>query len=275
MNWRMTARGAADIKLVLAALFAVGGLSWGVVSVLSSGNSAENDSLRVLDTVVDASGNAVEPVYSKSNTDTQVSFIEQELRGVVLRQATSAVSGIDSAKGLPDGVGDAVINAFLPVLTGDHASFIDAIKAMGGVLAGDLDQDHPLFTELTKTFRGAKVDLSRITVEKYVAGETRRKDSRERSSGGVNMGGDDANAEGSQTGVQTNVIEMHPASIFPDAPKKQDPTSLHVKIPVQPKGEKQETIFGLILTWNTKAKQWQPAAYQLIRNRKVQDKNDD
>ena len=76
---------------------------------------------------------------------------------------------------------------------------------------------------------------------------------------------------GGGSGIRTQVMEMQPASIFPDAPPKQDPTAVQIKIPVQPKGEKGESIFAIILTWNKVAKQWQPATYQVIKNRLVEE----
>jgi hypothetical protein len=77
--------------------------------------------------------------------------------------------------------------------------------------------------------------------------------------------------DGGRGGVSTQVMEMQPASLFPDAPPKQDPTAVQIKIPVQPKGDKNESIFALILTWNKDAKLWQPAAYQVIKNRLMED----
>ena len=66
-------------------------------------------------------------------------------------------------------------------------------------------------------------------------------------------------------------MEMQPASLFPDAPSKEDPTAIEVKIPVQPAGEKDESVFSLILTWNTQSKLWQPAAYRVIKNRLMEE----
>ena len=125
-----------------------------------------------------------------------------------------------------------------------------------------------MFSHLSKVFKDAKVDLTRLTVERFVAPEGGPMRMRREV---MTEDEDIEPGQGGRSGIQTQVMEMQPASLFPDAPPKQDPTAIEIKIPVQPKGEKNESVFGLILTWNKDAKHWQPAAYQVIRNRLVED----
>lgn len=270
MDWKRTARGSADVKMILAVLFAVGGLSWAVVSFMSSGKSEKDTKPRVIASALDDEGNEVDTTYSKASTQKQIDLVQAEIESVIKSQSANELSKIDAPKGLPDGISQATINAFIPILSGDHDSFLDAITAMGGELPGDLESEHPMFKHLAGVFKHAKVDLNRITVERFVA---------EPREGGMRMRrevteDDDIDAIGEpeqRTRIQSQVMEMQPASLFPNAPPKQDPTAVQIKIPVQPKGEKEESVFALILTWNKESKQWQPAAYQMIKNMRMED----
>jgi hypothetical protein len=269
MDWTKNARGGADVKLIIALLFAVGGVSWAAVSFMSSGKSkTEPTGPRIVDAVIDDEGNQIDANYTKASSEKQIDQVKGDIEQAIQQQAQAALAQINAPKGLPDGLSDATLNAFIPVLSGDHDSFIDAIIAMGGKVPGELEDDHPMFTHLTKVFKDAKVDLSRITVERFVAPEGGRMGMRRE------VETDDVDVEpgeGGRGGVSTQVMEMQPASLFPDAPPKQDPTAVQIKIPVQPKGDKNESIFALILTWNKDSKHWQPAAYQVIKNRLMED----
>lgn len=267
MDWQKNARGGADMKLIIAVLFAVGGLSWAVISFMASGKKTpDTQGPRVVDAVIDDEGNEIDASYTKASSSKQVHAVRDEIEAAIQEQAQAALSAIDVPKGLPEGLSEATLNAFIPILSGDHDSFADAILAMGGKLPGEMEEDHPLFTHLTKVFEGAKVDLERITVERFVAPEGGRMQMRRQVTEDEESG-----PGGPSGGVQTQVMEMRPASLFPDAPPKQDPTAVQIKIPVQPKGDKNESVFALILTWNKDAKQWQPTAYQVIKNRLMED----
>jgi len=263
------ARGGADVKMIIAVIFCVGGLSWAAVSLMSSGKKdAKESGPRVVDAVIDGEGNLLDASYSKAGNAKQIDTVRSEIEDSIARQAQAMLGSIDVPKGLPEGVSDAVVNSFIPILSGDHDSFIDAIIAMGGKVPGELEEDHPMFTHLAKVFKDAKVDLSRITMERFVAPEGGRRMLRRE------VLTDDEDITPGDRGkgkVSTQVMEMQPASLFPDAPPKEDPTAVQIKIPVQPKGDKNESIFGMILTWNKDEKKWQPAAYQVIKNRKLED----
>lgn len=274
MDWKQTARGGADVKMILAVLFAVGGLSWAAVSFMSSGKREKDSKPRVIASAIDHEGNEVESSYTKASTQRQIDFVQAEIEAAIESQAANAVSQIDAPKGLPDGIRDATINAFIPILSGDQGSFFDAITAMGGELPGDLESEHPLFKHLAGTFKNAKVDLNRITVERFVSPQrgvqmgTRRELTQEEAD---EMFGDGSDGGEQRTRVQSQTMELRPASVFPDAPPKEDSTAVQIRIPVLPKGEQNESTFGLILTWNTESKQWQPTAYQMIKNLRVED----
>lgn len=263
-----SAVGSVDAKTMVAVAFAVAGLSWGAYSMLSSGDSPNDEGPRVIASALDQEGNAVEPEYTKASSAKQVDQVEDEIIQAIQDDAQSVLAQINVPKGLPAGVSDAAVNAFIPVLSGDYDSFVDAIAAMGGKLSDNLDDDHPLFTHLAKVFEGAKVDLTRIKVSKYEAPAGGRMQMRR------NAQTDDVEVEPGEDGMpamQTSVMEMQPASLFPDAPGKADASAIEVSIPVQPKGEENESVFSLILTWNPQARLWQPAAYRTIRNRLMED----
>jgi hypothetical protein len=266
-----SARGAADLKLVIALFFAVGGLSWAAYSLLSGREGPLSDEPRILASALDSEGNAVETSYSKASSDRQIDAVESQLSDLVFTQTQSALGEISVPKGTPQGVSDSVVNAFIPILQGDYDGFLEAIAALGGKLAEDLDEEHPIFTQLAKVFKNAKVDLSRITVAKYEAPVGGAMGMRRRAVEETDDI-DEADLEGApQTRMQRSVMEMRPASLFPDAPSKADPTALEVQIPVQPKGEEHESVFSLILTWNPQAKLWQPSAYRTIQSRLMEE----
>jgi len=259
--------GTIDVKLIVALVFAFAGLSWAAISFMPRSAEA-TDGPRVIASAIDNDGNEVEPEYTKASNDRQRNQVQDEIEGVVNQGATSVLAKIDVPSNAQAGVSEAVVNAFLPILSGDHDSFMDAIDAMGGKVPGDLEGDHPMFKQLAKVFAGAKVDLSRITVSKYEQQQGRRMGMRR------NVATDDVDiepGEPNEPAVRTQVMEMQPASLFPDAPNKSDPSAIEVKIPVQPKGEKHESIFSLVLTWNPDVKLWQPAAYRTIQNRLMED----
>jgi|GEM_PF-1922569 len=263
-----SAVGATDLKTILAVVFAIGGLTWGATMLLGSREKSKPAGPKIVASALDDDGNAVEPEYTKAGSDKQVTQVQDEIQSIVQQRAATSLKQLTVPVGLPDAVSDAVLNAFIPILSGDYDSFVDAIAAMGGAIAGDLDEDHPMFTRLASVFEDARVDLNRISVTKYEAPSGQR-----RQMGRTQMT-DDVDVEPGEEGqpaMQTSVMEMQPASMFPDAPGKNDPSALEVKIPVQPKGEEHESIFSIILTWNTDAKLWQPAAYRTIRNRLMEE----
>lgn len=274
MDWKQTARGGADVKMILAVLFAVGGLSWAAVSFMSSGKKDKDTKPRVIASALDNEGNEVESTYTKASNQKQIDYVQAEIEAAIESQAANAVSQIDAPKGLPDGIRDATINAFIPILSGDQDSFFDSIAAMGGKLPGDLESEHPMFKHLAGTFKNAKVDLNRVTVERFVAPQygaqvgTRQEVTQEEAD--ELFGGSGGSGE-QRTRVQSQTMELRPASMFPDAPSKEDSTAVQIKIPVLPKGEQNESTFGLILTWNTESKQWQPTAYQMIKTVRMEE----
>lgn len=260
---RCVRRGSVEIKTMLAAAFAVGGLTWAAVSMLSGRESAaEPKGPRVIASALDEQGNAVEPEYTRAKSGKQLDLVREHIGGTVRDQSQVALGEIRAPKGSAQGVSEAVANAFMPVLTGDHDAFLAAIGAMGGKLPGEIDGEHPVFSFLAKAIKGAKIDLSRISVGKYEDGDTRTGPTMTRRSA--------EDEEAGKPGINTNVMEIQPQTVFADAPDKSDDTALDVRIPVQPKGEEHETIFSVILTWNRDAELWQPAAYRVIKQRLVE-----
>lgn len=258
--------GAVDLKTIVALVFALAGLTWAVISLIPTGTS-DDQAPRIIASALDNDGNAVDTDYTKANSSKRIESVSAEVEEAVASQAASALASITAPKGIPDGVSEAVVNAFIPILAGDHDSFVDAIIAMGGKIAGDLDEDHMIFKQLVKVFEHARVDLSRITVSKYESGQGRMGMRRREVTEDVEI----EPGQQSMPQVRSSVMEMQPASLFPDAPSKEDPTAIEVKIPVQPAGEKDESVFSLILTWNTQSKLWQPAAYRVIKNRLMEE----
>ena len=66
MDWTKNARGGADVKLIIAMLFAVGGLSWAVVAAMGIGKERnDNQGPRIVeDAVIDDEGNQVDASYT-------------------------------------------------------------------------------------------------------------------------------------------------------------------------------------------------------------------
>lgn len=261
--------GSADLKTIVAVVFALGGLSWAVIAMMSGrGDSSAGDGPRVIASAIDEQGNAVEPDYTSTSGTKRLGAATDEIERVVSAESSGVISALSGPKGAPEGVSEAVVNAFVPLLTGDHDAFLAAIEAMGGVVPGDLDGEHPIFKHLSKEFAGAKIDLDRITVRKYVPQD--RQGMGMRQTREVN---EEANeeADGERIQTQTQRMEMRPQSMFPDTPESSDPSAIEVQIPVQPKGEELETIFALILTWNADARMWQPATYGIVKHRLIEE----
>jgi hypothetical protein len=258
--WR---RGSIDLKTILALVFALAGLSWAAVALLGGRGESAPDGPRVIASAVDEEGNAVDTDYTSTKGSKRLDAARDQIENIISAESMAALADIEEPKGAPEGVSDAVVNAFMPLVSGNYDAFLAAIEAMGGKLSGDLDDEHPMFTHLKKEFEGAKIDLSRITVRKYVApepGEGRMRMTRDVEDDG----------EGGPA-MRTQRMEMRPESVFPDAPEATDPSAIEVQIPVQPRGEELESIFGLVLTWNNDAKLWQPATYGVIKNRLVEE----
>ena len=255
--------GAADMKTIIALVFALAGLSWAAISFFGGREDPEPTGPRVIASAVDDDGNAVEADYRSTNSASKLEAASQQIENIVSAESMAVLSSLQGPKGAPEGVSESVVKSFIPLVQGDHDAFLEAIIALGGVVPGDLDGEHRLFTHLKKQFAGAKIDLSRISVRKY-----------EPMQGGAQMTRqEDEEDGGGGPGLQTNRMEIRPQSIFPDAPDYNDPSAIEVRIPVMPKGEDLESVFSLVLTWNRDAKLWQPATYGIIKNRLVEQED--
>ena len=258
--------GAVDLKTIIALVFALAGLSWAVVAMMGArGEGGEADGPRVIASALDEDGNAVEADYTSTSGNKRLEAARTQIESIVSDESLAVLSAIQGAKGAPEDVSDAVTKSFLPLVSGDQDAFWDAIAAMGGKVPGEIDGEHPMFSRLKNEFEGAKIDLSRITVRRHESSEP------DRGGGRMTREVDEQDGEEGGPGLQTQSMEMRPESIFPDAPGVDDPSAIEVRIPVQPKGEDLESIFMLILTWNTDAGLWQPATYGVIKNRLVEE----
>jgi len=251
--------------MILALVFAIGGLSWGVFAMMSGREESVSSGTRVIASALDDEGNAVEAVYTSTKGSKRLDAARDQIEDIVRTESMRVLSSIQGPKGAPEGVSEAVVNSIVPLVAGDYDAFWEAIAAMGGEVPGEIDGEHRMFTHLKKEFEGAKIDLSRISVRRYEAFEPDR--------GGMRMTREvnEQDAEESGPGLQTQRMDMRPESIFPNAPGIQDPSAIEVRIPVQPKGEDLESVFALILTWNSDAGLWQPATYGVIKNRLVEE----
>lgn len=256
--------GSVDVKTILALVFAIGGLSLAVVAMMGGrGDDGGPDGPRVIASALDEEGNAVEAEYTSTSGSRRLSAAREQIQNIVSAESMGVLSSIEGPKGSPEGVSEAVTNSFLPLISGDHDAFWDAIAAMGGKVPGEIDGEHPMFTHLKKEFVGAKIDLSRISVRKHIA--------QERGPGRAQIIEDEDTGGSGGPAVRTSQMELRPESIFPDAPGADDASAIAVTIPVQPKGEELESVFSLILTWNSDARLWQPATYGVIKNRLVEE----
>jgi len=246
------------MKVILAVVFAAAGIGIAGYTVLGpkgSGGGEKAAASKVF-TAIDEDGNAVEPDYARARSGKQIEQVAGEISSRV-RGLVPAIGAIRAASGQEGGaVAQATIDALVPILAGDYDGFVAAIAAMGGKI-GDLDGEHPLFTHLTKIFKHASVDVDRITVMKYTQPQGGRV-SVEREEESTDRGGPRMN-------LSERVMQMKPASLFPDAPGVEDDSAIEVRIPMKPAGEDAESIFSLILTWNKSARLWQPTSYGVIK----------
>jgi hypothetical protein len=257
------ARGFAlpTLKVILAVLFAAAGVGIAGYTVLGAGNSEDAPDRGSVITAMDDDGNAVDTNYIRARSAKQVDAVSDQIANKI-QQLAPAVNAIASASGIGDNaVARTTVDTIAPILAGDHSGFLEAIRAMGGKIT-DLDGEHPLFTHLTKVFKHASVDVDRITLAKYTPPER-----------GARMVEREVVDEDEESGPSTNmrerVMQMRPASLFPDAPDVDDESAIEVRIPMKPRGEDAEAIFSLILTWNKDARLWQPATYGVIKRELV------
>jgi hypothetical protein len=266
---KLAARGFAlpTLKVLLAVVFAAGGVGWAGYSIVGGKNTQKKPTQRVVTTPMDEDGNEIDTNYTKAKSDKQVSAVSDQIASRI-RDIGPAIQAIQAASGLAGGddIADATINTLIPVISGDYDGFVDAIIAMGGKIA-NLDTESPVFTQLAKVFKHASVDVDRITVAKY-----------EPPQGGMMMrrravedNADAAPGDGPGFNMNESIMMMRTASLFPDAPSHSDSSAIEVRIPMKPKGEGEST-FALILTWNAGARKWQPASYNVItRTMTVED----
>jgi hypothetical protein len=265
---KIAARGFAlpTLKVVLAVVFAAGGVGWAGYTIVGGKNTQKKPTQRVVTTPVDDEGNEIDTNYTKAKSDKQVSAVSDQIASKI-RDLGPAVNAIQAASGSAGGgeIADATINALIPVISGDYDGFVDAIIAMGGKIA-NLDTENPLFTQLAKVFKHASVDVDRITVAKYEppqGGMMRRRVVEDQA--------DATPGDGPGFNMNESIMMMRPATLFPDAPTHSDSSAIEVRIPMKPKGEGEST-FALILTWNAEARKWQPASYNVItRTMTVED----
>ncbi|MCA9303735.1 MAG: hypothetical protein KC996_06405 [Phycisphaerales bacterium] len=244
------------LKVILAVLFAAAGVGIAGYSMMGSKGRSEKAPASKVFTAIDDDGNAVEPDYAKARSTKQIDAVSDEIAEKV-RLLAPAVGAIRAASGQEGAeVAQATIDAIVPILSGDHDGFVAAIRAMGGKIE-NLDGEHPLFTHLTKLFKHASVDVDRITVKKYTAPQGGRVT--------IQREEENADAGGPRRNLNERVMQMKPASLFPDAPGVEDDSAIEVRIPMRPAGDDAESVFSLILTWNKDLRLWQPSTYGVIK----------
>lgn len=256
--------GSADPKLIVAVVFAAVGVALGAYTIVGSAKPERTSGPveRVIGSSVDEDGNVVEPDYAKTGSASRLRAATQTIEDEVGSQAQRALGSMDLGSLGIDGasaaqIASGVASTIGTIVGGDQNAFYDAIRAMGGKLPGDIDAENPVFKHLAGMFKDAAIDLTRITVRKYVP-ETR----------GARMemtNDEDVRADGSGRRTNQSVMEMQPRSLFPDAPEPVGAPAVDVRIPMKPKGEEHESVFSLILTWNSEQRLWQPASYRVIR----------
>ena len=264
LSFHRVRSGSVDPKLVVAVVFAVAGLGFGAYTIMGTSKTEQKGAVehRVVGSSVDDDGNLVEPDYTKTGSASKLEAAGDVLSEEVGAQAqrvlgsmnlgSIGIEGVNSAQ-----IASAVTSTIVPIVGGDRSAFLEAIEAMGGKLPGELDTDDPVFSNLVRMFKDAAIDLTRISVRKYVA--------QQRGARMEVTQDEDERAEGNGRSVNQNVMEMQPKSLFPDAPDSSDPTAVEVRVPLKPKGEEHESVFSIVLTWNRDVRKWQPASYRMIR----------
>jgi len=254
------AAGRVDIRLTAAIVFAAVGAGAALVVIIGSlGGGSAASTPRPIGSAVDDRGNLVDATYEPSDSDARIERLADTVTARIREQTGTAAGALGLPAHASDAVSGTVRGAFIPIIRGDHASFAEGIRAMGGSIGQDVEGDHPLFDHLVRLFEGAKVDTDRISVTPY--DRSARPGPRRRADTDTSAGGDDADDGGPE--IAQRIMELSPESLFPDAPSGEDPSALLVTIPVRPKGKEHEHSFGLVLTWNSALGLWQPAKYRI------------
>lgn len=238
-----------DAKTLLAGGFAVFGVGLAVYVGLGTGGGERAappaERVRVVDTV-DSAGNVVEPVYERTRGERAAEVVGTiATTGAAMAKAAGLLGGGDEA-----GFAESVALSIGGLVRGDHDAFVAAMRALGGVLPGEVDGEHPLFAQLSEKLEGAEVDLSRLEVSAHeVPGRGARAMRGERDGPPVNR----------------QVSELRPGRLFPEATAAVDEKAVDVRFPFRARGSKQEEWFGVVLVWNGDVKRWQPGGFQVIR----------
>lgn len=253
---------ASQVKMGVAGLFAAAGLAWAAWVVFAGGGGERRpEPVRVerAGVPLDNEGNPIDTAYQSTKGDSAA--VVGQL-GTLAEQGAVSVPGFAQLGGSAAGLAESLKLAVGPLVSGDHAAFLAAMRALGAAL-GDVDGEHPLFTRLAEKLKGAQVDLSRLEITRHV----------ERAQPTIaqrvveTAGGDTGSATPSNINVNERVMEMRPANLFHDASQGVDDKAVDVKFPFKPK-DADEQWFGITLVWMPDLKKWQPGAFRII-NREV------
>lgn len=251
---------ATQLRVVAAGVFAVAGLGWAGWTVFGTHGGearAKPASKEHVEksTVVDKDGRPTDAVYEKTRGGA-AKEVTSRLASMASEAAASVPSFGTQGNGAAAELGPSIELAVGGLLSGDHEAFLAAMRALGGVVPGTLDGEHPLFAALKDKLAGAQVDLTRLEVRRH---EQRRPGPRVQQR--ERQEGDPAG----NVNVNEQTREMRPGGLFEDATGRVDDKAIDVRFPFRAKGAADEEWFGLVLVWNDSVKKWQPGAFQLTK----------
>lgn len=254
---RVRAGFASDWKTVAAIGFAAAGIALAGWTVFGRPGGERKPAARPAGhttTTVDGEGAPTEAEYTKTRGSAAAQVVEQ-----LTDSAASAAMALPGFGTQGTGSGDAFASSLRyavgPLISGDYDGFLEAMRALGATLPGEMDQEHPLFTMLKDKLAGADVDLTRLEVAAHrVERGPVRVERREEGEG-----------DGPKRNYNERIAEARPASLFGKATESVDEKAVDVRFPFRPKGERDEQWLGIVLVWNAEARVWQPGAFQMIK----------
>lgn len=255
MRYARRGFAASQVKMGVAGLFAAAGLAWAAWVVFAGGGGErkpETPRAERATVPLDNEGNPIDTAYQSTKRDSGA--VVGQL-GTLAEQGAVSVPGFAQLGGSAADLAESLKLAVGPLVSGDHAAFLAAMKALGAAL-GEVDGEHPLFTRLAEKLKGAQVDLSRLEVTRHEERTGPVIERRERAEGEGEDGPSNIN-------VNERVMEMRPANLFPAATGRVDDKAVDIKFPFKPK-DADEQWFGMTLVWMPDLKKWQPGAFRII-----------
>ena len=90
------------------------------ISLMGGRDEATRSGPRVIASALDDEGNAVEADYTSTDGTKRLDAARDQIENIVSTESMRVLSSIEGPKGAPEGVSEAVVNSFVPLVIGDH-----------------------------------------------------------------------------------------------------------------------------------------------------------